>query len=47
MAIFIENEIDTKFDFDYNEGRCEVKGNSIISLQQLQDMIKKSGDFIC
>ena len=34
-------------DFEYKEGCCEIRGNTPITLEQLQEMIRKSGDFIC
>ena len=34
-------------EFDYKDGKCEIKGNKQITIEQLQDMIRKSGDYIC
>ena len=34
-------------DFEYKDGKCDIKGNKTITVEQLQDMIKKSGDYIC
>ena len=33
-------------DFEYKDGCCEINGNKPITLEQLQEMIRKSGDFI-
>lgn len=34
-------------NYEYNDGKCEILGNKVITVDELFDMIKKSGDFIC
>lgn len=34
-------------NFEYKDGRCEILGNKIITIEELNEMVRKSGDYIC
>lgn len=35
-----------QISFSYIDGKCSIKGNKVITAEELNDMVRKSGDYI-